>query len=168
MPPINILSFKNKPAPQGPQDVSKCSQDAPQCPNMYSRCNLDAPRCRQDVNHMSQRSPQYNSKNNSKDIPKILPRYPPDIPEMSSRLNFLRKAINKVKHWICYHDHTRVWGGSRSVFTTPQGFFLPCFKPICLALVSPKTNFVFTLNFRFHIYFNLFEPLDVYLQLLVV
>ena len=47
-------------------------------------------------------------------------------------------------------------GGLWASAHTCLGFFL-CSKPTCLALGSPKANFVFTPNSKFHIFSDLFD-----------
>ena len=54
-------------------------------------------------------------------------------------------------------------GKSWGQLTQNLELFFPYIKLICLALRSPKNNFVFTLNYIFHMFFffNLFDPLHL-------
>ena len=63
-------------------------------------------------------------------------------------------------HRICDHDHTQRGGEGFSDHTS-LGFSPQCFKPICLALGHPKTNFVLALNFIFQVYSNIIDHLDL-------
>ena len=48
-------------------------------------------------------------------------------------------------------------GGPQASAHTSLGVFFACFKPTCLALGSPKTNFVFTPSSKIHIFSDLFD-----------
>ena len=48
-------------------------------------------------------------------------------------------------------------GGVREPALTPPYIFFSCFKPTCLVLGSPKTNFVFTPNSISHLFFDFID-----------
>ena len=67
--------------------------------------------------------------------------------------------MNKNNNWIYDNDHSRGGWEIISNYQTFLGFFLQCAKPICLALESPKTIFVFTPNpIYIHTCFTLHIP----------
>ena len=51
-------------------------------------------------------------------------------------------------------------GGSTGGDHTPLGFFW-CSKPSCLAILSPKTNFVLIKKFQFQTIFNISDHIDL-------
>ena len=54
--------------------------------------------------------------------------------------------ILEGREGVSDHDHTTL------------DFFVQCAKPICLAIGSPKTSFVFTPNSIYNIYSSLVDP----------
>ena len=74
-------------------------------------------------------------------------------------LHSLWKALKKTIESVIMSIAGR--GKGLQVVITPLRFFLQCSKPSCLALLSPKTNFVLIQKFQFHTIFNISDHIDL-------